>query len=441
MVDLATGQAIQDAINNGDDVVGLIGDKTNYYADDITIFDNSSVRANYGSIPVALAQSAAEFSVTPGTWVYNNGQNDQTGITVTAAITRDGTQVYTNTSAAASILSGDSLYVANTMYSSATYQVGYYEITYTVDMTATDLYAGDNISKSHFNINDSLWSISGLDQATGNLKADGFYRSSTVTATSTKFESCGVFKDAHASRIQMDGIYYGGVTLSDADTVGNYNVNSAELGWSLYTWDDADKTTTNGTFTSISEVASGSYVLPDPADPAFETTIFMPIQNATRYQLADNQDYLLCFSTDNPLLYVGFSTTDHYDLAMNTDDLIRFPHRLDLGTWANAGFSGLPVPSIALRTGTNLAVAENSTIETSAFPNPTQDLITVKVNASGDATLKITDMAGRVVSTQDVTINGGQFSTNVTGMNAGTYVFTLNLNNGTSSRFNVVVTK
>ncbi|MCC6702092.1 MAG: hypothetical protein IT221_11240, partial [Fluviicola sp.] len=40
-----------------------------------------------------------------------------------------------------------------------------------------------------------------------------------------------------------------------------------------------------------------------------------------------------------------------------------------------------------------------------------------------------------------VKINNGQFTTNVAGMNAGTYVFSLEFANGTSSRFNVVVTK
>ncbi|MNY29423.1 hypothetical protein D3C86_1634640 [compost metagenome] len=138
---------------------------------------------------------------------------------------------------------------------------------------------------------------------------------------------------------------------------------------------------------------------------------------------------------------MGFSTSDHYDFAMNADNMIRFPHRSDVGTWVNAGFVGLPVPSIAMRVGTNLSVDQNELVAASAFPIPAKEVITVKVNAAGDATLKIVDMAGREVSAQQVKIENGQFTTSVEGINSGTYVFHLNYANGTTSRFNVVVSK
>jgi hypothetical protein len=167
----------------------------------------------------------------------------------------------------------------------------------------------------------------------------------------------------------------------------------------------------------------------------------MPITSAPYYQLQDGETYLVCINNFAPKVYMAYSTTDHYDLAMNTDDLIRFPIRSDVGTWTPAGFSGLPVPSIAMRTGTNLGVSENALVDASAFPIPARETITVKVKAAGDATLKIVDMAGRQVSEQQVKIVNGQFDTSVAGMNAGTYVFNLDYANGTTSRFNVVVSK
>ena len=437
MVNLATGQAIMNAINNGDDVVAMIGDKTGYYNDDLSTFETSSVRANFGSKPLALAQNASEFSLNPGTWVYNYGNNAQTGVTLTTVITRDGSQVYTNTSGAANIPSGDSLFMTTPAYSEASYTAGLYEVTYTVNTSVTDEFVGDNVSSSIFSLDPALWSLAGLDPAGDIIKKDGFYRPATLPTTS--FETCVVLKDPNAGRLKMDGVYFGGMTVGAADTA-TVTLDGVEVTWTLFTWNDADQTVSAGTFDLLSEVAGGAYIYPDPADAEYEKTVFMPITSAPYYQLANNQSYLLCINNFIPQVYMGFSTTDHYDLAMNADDLVRFPLRSDVGTWTPAGFSGLPVPSIAMRTGTNLSVAEN-TIEASAFPIPAKDVITVKVNAAGDASLKIVDMAGRQVSAQQVKIENGQFETSVAGMNAGTYVFTLDYSNGTTRRFNVVVSK
>lgn len=438
MINQQTGVSIMNTINGGTDVVALIGDKTGYFGDDITVDATSSLRADFGSLPIALAQNASELSIPLGTWVYNYGSNDQTGITVHATISNGSTNVYDNTSTSFDLVSGDSMYVTMPTFSLPSYTAGNYTVAYNASWGGTDEFVGDNTAINKFSLSSSLWSLVSLDSATNNIKAENFYRPSTTPAQS--FESCAVFKNANAGRIAMDGIYYGGLTVNAADTVAQ-PMDGAELSWTLYDWNDADQTISTGVITDITEVASGSSYMPDPASPAFETTLFIPITSGTKYQLVNNQSYLVCFNSLYPLAFLGFNTSDHYDIQINTDDLIRFPQRTDGSTWANAGFSGLPVPSIAMHVGTNLSVAENSTIESSAYPNPSMDVVTVKINANGDATLKVTDMAGRVVSTQDVKIAGGQFTTNVAGMNAGTYVFTLDLKNGTTSRFNVVVTK
>lgn len=439
----STGTAIVNAINNGDDVVALIGDKTGYYGDDLSIFDNKVIRANFGSKPIALAQNASEFSFTPGSWVYNNGQNAQATVSVNVTIDRDGNNVYNQTSAAVAIPVGDSAYFTTPAYSAASYTAGNYTVTYTVSLGATtDEFAGDNTSINYFSLDNALWSLARLDATAGAVVAkDGFYRASTLPTTS--FETCMAFKDANANRVAMDGIYFGGMTVGSADTA-TVNLDGFEVLWSLYTWNDADKTITSGTITNISEVCSGSYVYPDPADPMLEETVFMPVTNvtgqtgATTYRFVNNQQYLLCISNYAPKVYMAFSTNDYYDFLIENDDLIRFPLRSDLGTFTNGGF-GIS-PSIAINTGTNLSV-EEMTVEANAYPNPTKDVITVKVKASGDATLKVTDLAGRTVSTENIKIENGQFTANTTGMTTGTYVFNVEYANGATSRFNVVVTK
>ncbi|MDR0801534.1 PA domain-containing protein [Fluviicola sp.] len=436
-VTLSTGTLIKQRIDNSETVVVLIGDKTGYFNDDITVLDNSSVRANFGSKPVALAQNASEFSLSPGSWVYNFGINNQTGVLLNTIIKRDGTEIYNQISPAGTIPSGDSLFMTTPVYSASSYTVGQYEVTYIVKMGAIDEFLGDNTSKNYFSISDSLWSLARLDPAGDIIAKDGFYRPSALP--NNQFETCIAFKDPNANRVAVDGIYYGGFNISNDDTA-TVTLDGAEFTWSLYTWDDPDQTISAGTFSLISEVAAGSYIYPEPASNMFEKTIFMPITSDPYYRLSNSQSYLLCITSYIPKAYMAYSTTDHYDLAVDQDNLIRFPIRNDATTWYNAGFTGLPVPSIAVRTGATLNVAENI-VEAAAFPIPAKEVITIKVKAAGDAILRIVDMAGRQVSTQNVKIENGQFQTSVDGLNTGTYIFTLDYSNGTTSRFNVVVSK
>ncbi|AEA43488.1 PA domain-containing protein [Fluviicola taffensis] len=437
MINLAAGQGILNQLTNNVPVVVLIGDKSGYYGDDVTTFDNNCVRARFGSKPVALTQNASEFSLNPGTWVYNNGSNDQTNVLLTTTIKRNGTSIYTEVSTPRDIISGDSVFMTTPTFSSASYAVGNYELTYSLALTGTDEFLGDNTSTNYFSISDSLWSLVRLDAAPGKVVAkDGFYRA-TTPPTGT-FETCITLKDPNASRVAMDGVYFGGLVPGTASEDTLITLDGFEVSWSLYTWNDNNKTIASGTFSAINEVANGTYNYPEPADALEEATVFIPINNGP-YRFLNNQDYLLCISSYIPKLYMAFSTEDYYDYAIKADNLIRFPFRNNSTTWTPQGFS--ISASIAIRTGATLSVDENELVNASAFPVPAKEVITVKVKAAGDATLKIVDMAGRLVSTQAVTIENGEFQTSVEGMNSGSYVFTLDYSNGTTSRFNVVVSK
>jgi hypothetical protein len=440
-ISMADGAAVR-ATMLGGPVKFYIGNKAGFFANDLTLTDIGSMRANVGSLPISLAQSGTEFSVPLGAWVFNQGQNDLTNITLSAQIKRNGTSVHNVTSATpVSILSGDSAFVTAPTYSPASHQSGGYEIIYSVASGVTDDFTNDNTNSNFFSLSDSLWSLCSLSLDTAIVSKQTYIRPATLPAT--QFESCIAFKNAHASRVAIDGIYFGGYAITATDTVSS--LDGFETQWSLYTWDDPDFTLTNGTLDIISEVASGSYEYPANASASEQKTVFMPLTNSDQgsgsYRLDDNQQYLLCLTSFNTKLFMAYSDRDHYDEQFNTDDLIRFPTRSDATEWKILGFTGLPVPSIAVRTGTTLNVSENELVSASAFPVPAKEVITVKVNAAGNATLKIVDMAGRLVSTQAVKIENGQFQTSVEGMNSGTYVFSLDYSNGTSSRFNVVVSK
>jgi len=437
MLNLTAGQSILTEDAAGTDVLVLIGDKTGYYANDISVFDNTSLRADFGAKPLALATNATDLSLPLGTWVFNYGQNDLTGVMVNTVITRNGTSVYNQTSTGITLASGDSAYVTTPDLALASYQAGEYLVSYNLMSDSTDQFDADNLSTYIFNLGD-LWSLVHEDAAT-TVHVDGYYRASTLPTS--QFESCMRVKDANASRVATDGVYFGGFAIGNADTA-SVSLTGFEVAATVYKWEDADQTATSGTLDLLTEVANGSYFFPGED---VETTVLIPLSDvntqAPYYRFEDNMTYLVCINSYEPLLYMAYSTKDIYDFNSGDtnlgDDLLRFPIRNDGTTWSG-GF-GIS-PSVAFHTQADLNVNE-AVVEASAFPNPAKDMITVKVNAAGDATLKVTDMAGRTISTEVVKLANGQFTANVAGMNAGQYVFTLNFANGETSRFNVVVTK
>ncbi len=424
------GDAIRTTIEGGTTVVGLIGDKTGLFANDVSIYDNRAIRADYGSKPSAIAQNASEFSVPFGGWVYNYGQNAQSNVRMTTTVKKNGATLYTQTSAGATVNANDSLYITTPTFSQASYAAGEYEVMYEIDMDSTDLYAADNISSYKFSLGD-LWSLARLDTAT-TVHVDGYYRSNTLP--SSTFETCVALKDANAGRIATNGAYFGGLAVAVADTATLSLVGQA-VDLTIYEWDDADVTFNSTAISNINAVATGTY---EYLTNASEETIFIPLMDPPVFTFQNNQQYLACITTYEPRLYIGYSTTDYYDENIVADNLIRFPHRPDGGAFVMNGF-GI-TSSLAFNTSDELSVAENN-VEAAAFPNPSTDVITVKLNATGNATLSITDIAGRLISTQTIKVNNGQFTTNVAGMNIGTYVFALDFENGAKSRFNVVVTK
>lgn len=428
-VSLSTGQAILNAMNNGDDVIGFIGDKTGYYDNDISIFDNSVLRADFGAMPSQLAQDETELSVPLTARVYNYGVNNQTGITVTVTV-NNGTEVYNEVSDPFDLNSGDSTDVVMPNFEMSTYAVGEYTVEYSLQMGVADEFEGDNVSTSNFFINDELWSYARLDTAV--VAKDGFYRSSTLPTG--EYYSCMLFNNANAGRLRTDGFYYGGVTVGAADTL-TVEMDGQEVYSIIYEWNDPFTSAQDATFDNLNVLSEGSVAL--GADDA-EATIFVPFDDIV--QLEDDQNYLVCAISYQVELFHAFDTKSIYDFNESEVSLPRFP--IKTGT-SSSNFNPLGfgiAPGIALHVGTDLGIEENL-IEASAFPNPSKDVVTVKLNASGEATLKVTDMAGRVVMNQTINVVGGEFTTNVNGMNAGTYIYALDFGNGTTSRFNVVVTK
>ena len=429
MVSDLTGDLIHDAMEAGQDVVVFIGQKNGYYADDLGFGIADVLRVDANGFPIQLAQSAAEFSTTLGGWVRNYGTNDQTGITLNAKV-NNGANVYDNTSASFDLLSGDSIFITMPDFSLATYPAGIYTLTYALSYGATDQYTLDNTIASEFNLNDSIYSLGRLDVAGLPITTTG----TQPSPNDGSYSSCIALTNANASRIGVAGLYFS-AAINAPDSLDGQEILVTALKWEDVFVDINDAAFG---FTTLTEIASSSFYYPTTGG----------LNNIAQYQafdvpvvLEDNQRYLFCTQTFDTRIFLGYDGNSNYDENI-TQDLQVFHPIESNGTYFRDGFASGIVPSIGVKVfdAAELTINEN-VLETATFPNPTKDVVTVKVKATGNAVLTVTDLAGRAVSTQDVTINNGQFTTNVSGFNAGTYVFSLVYDNGMNSQFKVVVTK
>jgi hypothetical protein len=435
MISLADGALLVEAMQT-DSVVVFMGNKTGLFANDIAISPGAAFAPKAGHVHSLLAQNGTEFNFDLGARIYNPGSAAQQTVSLNAKITNpSGTVVYDNTASGLSVISGDSTDVypgsASTLpnFSLSSYTAGTYTLTYTADFGGLDEYDGDNTATYTFTVNDSVFSYAKRDTAANSLSASNFYRPGTNNQT---YSVCTVINDPNASRVAATGVYFAATKAAGTDPL-----DGEEMALYLYTWDDAftdlnDVNFPAGTAWTLTEVASGFYYYPSDLQSEIVYGAF-----TTPYVLVDNQRYLACVQTVNLDLYLGY---DDQNYTWNTDYYLQpmFPNESD-GTRFAVGF-GSDLPSalgIGLVDKNSIGLAETNVIEGVAYPNPTVDNVTVSIQGEGVANLTVTDIAGKVVISNAITLNAGKANVNIASLNAGIYVFNVALENGKTSQFKV----
>jgi len=435
MISLADGALLVEAMQT-DSVVVFMGNKTGLFANDIAISPGAALAPKAGHVHSLLAQNGTEFNFDLGARIYNPGSAAQQTVSLNAKITNpSGTVVYDNTAFGLSVISGDSTDVypgsASTLpnFSLSSYTAGTYTLTYTADFGGLDEYDGDNTATYTFTVNDSVFSYAKRDTAANSLSASNFYRPGTNNVT---YSVCTVINDPNASRVAATGVYFAATKAAGTDPL-----DGEEMALYLYTWDDAftdlnDVNFPAGTAWTLTEVASGFYYYPSDLQSEIVYGAF-----TTPYVLVDNQRYLACVQTVNLDLYLGY---DDQNYTWNTDYYLQpmFPNESD-GTRFAVGF-GSDLPSalgIGLVDKNSIGLAETNVIEGVAYPNPTVDNVTVSIQGEGVANLTVTDIAGKVVISNAITLNAGKANVNIASLNAGIYVFNVALENGKTSQFKV----
>jgi hypothetical protein len=422
-------QLVAEMNANPGSVTAFLGNKTGFYANDVALYPKDYLVAPSTLVPNAIAQNASEFYVPLGSWVYNFGYNDQTGIRMAVNITNDGQLVYADTSDAADLVVGDSIWFAMQDFSSSSY-MGRYDISYSVLSDSIDDFVNDNARTASFTMSDSYFSYGALDEGELIPAADNYYRPS---ATSTDYTACIYFRDPNASRLFAEGIHFSATTLS-TDSLTNEYFETI-----LFEWNDAfvDLNDANLAFDVLDAVAFGEYVYDSNLQ---QEVVYSPFEEGIA--LTDNQRYLFCVATTSPDVYIGFSSEYDYDERLNYTLEAVSPVG-DAGTWYAAGFGTEVVPAFMVKftditLGTN--ESSNEIIEAQAFPNPSSSFIQIPLGKTAWTTLEIYDQKGALVHTESVSQSNGLHRVNTEMLDNG--VYNIRLVGSTDQRvFNVLVSK
>ena len=431
MISMTDGAILQNALNNGDDVVAFIGSKLGFYANDNGLKSDGYRIAPYSSNLSATSTNASEFSVEMGTWVYNYGANDQTGITVVADVSFGGSSVFSETSAPFDLVSGDSTYVTFTAFSQASYSVGQYTGSYTINATVTDDYPSDDVATFNFLVDDNILALVDLDPTTKEPINKSGIRAANTTSS---FTSCIPYLNANGSRLGAEGIGFSASAFDANDTAANLDGEFVEV--VAYQWDDSftDLNDANAAVTNITQVAYGEYNFVAAEE---DVHVYAPFDVPVR--LADNQRYLFCVRTYTETVFFGHD--GELDYANNIDNALQPVSVIEAdGTWNVVGFGG-SFPAHTVRMSIDASVEEGEEVELTPYPNPANNVINIPfTSANGNAVVNIFDLTGKLVKTEQVATTGN-LTVDITELSAGTYVFDVDFENGKTSKFNVVVTK
>lgn len=426
------GNALIAEMNNGP-VTMFIGNKIGAFNDDI-----GAVKGEYMIPPYGGNNSDIFDGFDLGLQIYNYGLNDQLNATVNASIDGPGGNVYDET-VLIPLASGDTAFVfpgntlefpTFTLGGVGNYPLGEYTLTYTISTGGAEDFPFDNVYVANFSVNDDILSSSRL--SAGLPLANSYPSNNTVV---TEYQSCWMVQEPNIDGMFIDGMHM----VPHADTSVNTIVGT-EIFVNAYQWDDAwvdinDAVfqTNNDPFQSLNLLTFGT--LQPTSDNQVDQVAFVPFQ--VPLTLQNDVRYLFCLQTFEPAI-ISFGYDNQSDNGANYSIYAQpvSPVNTD-GTWYAAGWSSGVAPSMALRQA-YVGLEDKNLLQGNAFPNPANDLVTVSVNASGDATIRIVDVAGKVVYNAPVTLENGQATVNVASFDAGVYVFNVTTVDGKSAQFNVV---
>lgn len=410
----------------------FIGSKNGLYSNDLGMTAGDVLRASNFSNVQAVSQNAAEFEVPVGAWIRNYGSNAQTGVKLNFKIMLGGTELYNESSDPITIPSGTEVWVPLTTFSQASYANGYYKGTYSVTADAADEDAFDNKQTANFVVDAELFSLARLDEVT-KIPVNS---TNQFNGTTDDMYTCMFYKNANASRIGIKGINYSAGTSQNPEPS---SLDGQAVDFYVYEWNDiwTDLDDVGFNIADLNTIAYKEYIY--TADKQSEN-IFIALDEPI--VLADNQKYLVCIQHYGDIIYPGYDTKLDYNTNVNEMRMPVAPVYIS-GQWYGLGFGTdkNPSMSVSMFSAAEVGLVELSQVDLTAYPNPANHIINIPVNKEGSINLQIVDMAGKVVSVQNLVANTQLLQVDVTSLSGGQYVFNLAFEDGQMGSINVMITK
>jgi hypothetical protein len=431
MVSLTDGQTLLNEMQNND-VEVFIGNKTGFYPNDLGTTAGAVLRAKSASTPALIAQDDSEFEVEIGAMVYNYGFENQTNVTLSATIDFGGSNIYSETSSAVDILSGDSSFFSLPTFSQTSYANGKYEVTYSISSDSVDSYDFDNTLSADFQINDSLYTYASIVDSSGAPNSSGGLRSSNAIAT---FAACVAFQNENASRIAPTGLTFTAIKGAAAAVP---SLEGEPMNIIAYRWGDnfVDLNDPNFGFTNLQEIVFSEYVYQSDLGGVPVTAYF-----EEPFAIDDNERYLFCVQTFNPDVFIGFDPVMDYTRNINTFSQPLFPIESD-GNFFALGFGEDEVPGVGVNfidAATLNTQEAQLAIEMNAYPSPASDVLNITFNGYDVDQLELVNLTGQVVASQAVQMGAESTSIDVNNLENGVYIVNVYLSNGLTKAMQVVV--
>jgi hypothetical protein len=443
LVSYSTGATLRDEIIAGG-LEALIGNKVGFFENDLTIRASYVVKAEQSSSVQLLSQDETEFAVEAGTWVRNEGSNDQTNIIVNGSIDFDGGNIYSESSAPFDLFAGDSVFVPLPTFEQSTYDLGTYTMVYSASSDSTDDFVSDNSLNADFYMTQNKFAYASFTD--GEANNSSFFQPGEISG---EVQQCIAFKDPNASRVAVTGLDF--AMSTNGESMDGEVIDLRIYEWALEFEDLNDSINYTGiNFDDFDLIAEGTYEY--IGDDFENQNVFGAFDEP--YVLDDDARYLFCIAYSSTELFSGFDNSDKIDYQTTQDVYLQpmFPNtagEIDASNeeiWFLNGYGTDIVPTIVANMVDANALSVNEltkTIDVTPYPNPARDFIQIPmVDVTGLTTIQIFDVAGKLVETQNYnTTAGTNLRVDVSNLEAGVYTFGLRYESGNVSNFNVVITK